>query len=170
GGGSIRVATPEQWWPHTHGDPVLHEVRVRTEHHEVARRVGFRRLRTSGEPEHDGLPFQVNGVDVFVRGAVWTPVPTGEVRATLERARDAGLNLIRVVGTMVYEEPAFHDACDELGLLVWQDLMFANLDYPFVDESFAQLAESEARQALREVGGRPSLAVVCGNSEVEQQE
>ena len=59
--------------------------------------------------------------------------------------------------------------CDELGLLVWQDLMFANLDYPFVDESFRELVEAEARQVLREIGGRPSLAVVCGNSEIEQQ-
>ncbi len=106
---------------------------------------------------------------MFVRGAVWTPTPRGEERATLERARDGGLNMVRVVGTMVYEDAAFHDACDELGILVWQDLMFANLDYPFDEPAFRALVDEEVRQALASVSGRPSLAVVCGNSEVEQQ-
>lgn len=169
GGGSVRASTPELWWPHTHGDPALHEVRVRAEHGELERRVGFRRLAAAGDPERDGLDLHVNGVPVFARGAVWAPTPPGETYATLALARDGGLNLIRVVGTMMYEDAGFHEACDELGLLVWQDLMFANLDYPFVDESFAALAEAEVRAALRDVGGRPSLAVVCGNSEVEQQ-
>ncbi|MGN6797298.1 MAG: glycoside hydrolase family 2 protein, partial [Gaiellaceae bacterium] len=103
------------------------------------------------------------------RGAVWTPTPRGEERATLERVRDGGLNMVRVVGTMVYEDAAFHDACDELGILVWQDLMFSNLDYPFDDPAFRALVDGEVRQALATVSGRPSLAVVCGNSEVEQQ-
>ena len=169
GGGPIRVTAPEPWWPHTHGDPVLHEVRVRAMGAELVRRVGFRRLAAAADIERDGLDLHVNGVRVFARGAVWTPPPPGEKRRTLERARDAGLNVIRVVGTMAYEDAEFHDTCDELGLLVWQDLMFANLDYPFVDESFTALAEAEVRTLLREVGGRPSLAVVCGNSEVEQQ-
>ena len=77
--------------------------------------------------------------------------------------------MVRVVGTMVYEDAAFHDACDELGILVWQDLMFANMDYPFDDAAFRALVDEEVRQALASVAGRPSLAVVCGNSEVEQQ-
>lgn len=166
GGGTIRVPSPEPWWPHTHGDPTLHELRVRAEAGEVRRRVGFRRLEAGTEP---GLSLSVNGVRVFARGAVWTPAPRDDVRATLARARDAGLNMIRVVGTTTYEDASFHDACDELGLLVWQDLMFANMDYPFVDEAFRTLVEEEVRQALAAVAGRPSLAVVCGNSEVEQQ-
>ena len=106
---------------------------------------------------------------VFARGVVWTPVPDPELRSTLLSLRDAGLNLIRVVGTTVYESAAFHDLCDELGLLVWQDLMFANMDYPIAEPAFRALVEPELRQALGQVAGRPSLAVVCGNSEVEQQ-
>jgi beta-mannosidase len=166
GGGTVRVPTPELWWPHTHGRPTLHELRLRTETGVLRRRVGFRRLEAATEP---GLALRVNGVPVFARGAVWTPTPREKVRATLVRARDAGMNMVRVVGTAVYEDAAFHDACDELGLLVWQDLMFANMDYPFVDDTFRTLVEEEVRQALAEVAGRPSLAVVCGNSEVEQQ-
>ena len=165
GGGTIRVPRAELWWPHTHGEPHLYELDVRAEKGEARRRVGFRTLTHSD----DGLDLGVNGVPVFVRGAVWTPTPADEVRATLERARDGGLNMVRVVGTMVYEDAAFHDACDELGILVWQDLMFANLDYPFGDSTFRALVDEEVRQALARVSGRPSLAVVCGNSEVEQQ-
>ncbi len=169
GGGTIRVAAPELWWPHTHGEPLLHEVRVQADGAEVRRNVGFRSLTHSANLEHEGLDLHVNGVAVFARGAVWTPTGAGDAYATLKRARDAGLNMIRVVGTMVYEDATFHDACDELGLLVWQDLMFANMDYPFGDETFASMVDMEVRQALNEVAGRPSLAVVCGNSEIEQQ-
>ena len=169
GGGTIRVPNPELWWPHTHGEPHLYELHVRAETGEAQRRIGFRALTYAADVERDGLDLHVNGQAVFVRGAVWTPTPRGEERATLERARDGGLNMVRVVGTMVYEDAAFHDACDELGILVWQDLMFANLDYPFDEPAFRALVDEEVRQALASVSGRPSLAVVCGNSEVEQQ-
>jgi beta-mannosidase len=169
GGGTIRIPSPELWWPHTHGEPHLHELHVRAETGEVRRRIGFRSLTYAADVGRDGLDLHVNGQPVFVRGAVWTPTPRGEERATLERARDGGLNMVRVVGTMIYEDAAFHDACDELGILVWQDLMFANLDYPFEEPAFRALVDEEVRQALASVSGRPSLAVVCGNSEVEQQ-
>jgi beta-mannosidase len=165
GGGRVVVPRPERWWPHTHGTPVLHDLHVRSADGETSRRVGFRELRHAP----DGVDLRVNGVPVFARGAVWVPPPRPEVRATVERARDAGLNLLRVVGTTLYEDAAFHDACDELGVLVWQDLMFANMDYPFADDEFRVRAEQEVAEALAAVAGRPSLAVVCGNSEVEQQ-
>lgn len=170
---ALRVPAVARWAPHTHGDPVLHDVRVLLAdgtmlHHA---RVGFRALTPS--PSHDvardGLALAVDGVPVFARGAVWTPVPEDEVRPTLEALRDAGMNLVRVPGIGVYEDEAFHDACDELGLLVWQDFMFANFDYPLADDGFRAAVEAEARQVLARVVGRPSLAVLCGNSEVEQQ-
>ena len=81
----------------------------------------------------------------------------------------AGMNILRLPGTSLYESGLFHDLCDELGILVWQDFMFANFDYPIDDPSFRELVEREARGVLRTVAGRPSLAVLCGNSEVEQQ-
>src|SRR4051812_16791221 len=157
--GELRIPDVELWWPHTHGEPVLHEVRVNGE---PAGRVGF---RTLSAPH----PVQVNGVEVFARGALWTPVPDAELRATLESARDAGMNMIRIPGTARYESPAFWDLCDELGLLVWQDFMFANFDYPIADPNFRALVEREAAQVLANIAWRPSLAVLCGNSEVEQQ-
>ncbi len=166
----LRLERVARWWPHTHGDPVLHEVTIERAGVVLERRrVGWRTLWSPGELEVTGLDLHVNDVPVFARGALWTPVPEGEERATLERLVGAGLNCVRVVGTGAYESPAFHDLCDELGLLVWQDLMFANLDYPFADPDFRALATREVEHQLGVVAGRPSLAVVCGNSESEQQ-
>src|SRR3954453_4071933 len=155
----LRVADVRRWWPHTHGTPELYDVRIG----DRVRRVGFRSLEI-GDP----FAITVNDVPVFARGAVWTP-RTEDPRPTLELARDAGMNIVRVVGIAAYEDEAFHDACDDLGLLVWQDFMFASMDYPIADPEFRALVEDEARQALATVAGRPSLAVLCGNSEVEQQ-
>ncbi|MEA2171608.1 MAG: beta-mannosidase [Solirubrobacteraceae bacterium] len=163
GGAELRLPSPARWWPHTHGEPVLYEVEVAG----VVRRVGFRTIESPGDILRDGLRPRVNGVDVFVRGALWTP--TDDVRATLETARDHGLNAIRIPGTMVYETRAFHDLCDELGLLVWQDLMFANLDYPFEVPEFRAQVDAELDALIDIVGGRPSLFCVCGGSEIEQQ-
>jgi beta-mannosidase len=172
-GAHVWIPGVERWWPHTHGEPVLHDVRVILDDAVVvaAGRVGFRTLAPGPhfDADRDDLALAVNEVPVFARGAVWTPVPEDERRATLEAARDAGLNLVRLAGIGVYEDEAFHDLCDELGLLVWQDFMFANLDYPIEDAGFRADVEAEAREALARVAGRPSLAVVCGNSEVEQQ-
>jgi beta-mannosidase len=183
--GELRVPRVARWWPHTHGDPVLHEVRLELELPSggvvvEAGRVGFRELAGSAGPEadpaEDGLQLSVNGVPVFARGAVWTPADPVALAATeerlrgqLERVREAGMNILRIPGTSAYESPRFHDLCDELGILVWQDFMFANLDYPVADAGFRALVVAEAEAVLAALAGRPSLAVLCGNSEVEQQ-
>jgi beta-mannosidase len=183
--GELLVPDVAPWWPHTHGEPHLHETRliVSGADGEVlidAGRVGFRRISPGASERHDlerdGLALHVNDVPLFARGCLWTPpdpvglAPSAEsLRRALEQVRDAGMNMLRVPGTGVYEEQAFHDLCDELGILVWQDFMFANLDYPAADESFRSAVAGEARQLLDNVAGRPSLAVLCGNSEIEQQ-
>ena len=177
GTATVRVPAVACWWPHSHGEPVLHTLTVHAGGEEVARRrVGFRALDWRAHPQEDGLALAVNGVEVFARGAVWTtadPISLGStpelLRPVLVAARDAGLNMIRLAGIGLYETAAFHDLCDELGLLVWQDFMFANFDYPVADAGFRATVEREAAQVLETVAGRPSLAVLCGNSEVEQQ-
>ncbi len=146
----------------------------------ATRRVGFRSLAAGPTSAHDvlrdGLDLHINGVRVFARGCVWTPpnfvtleCSETELRGALEQVRDAGMNMLRLPGTGTYETDGFHDLCDELGILVWQDFMFANLDYPIAEEAFRAAVESESRQELDRVAGRPSLAVLCGNSEIEQQ-
>jgi beta-mannosidase len=179
------VPSAARWWPHTHGQPILHELslHVATSAGAVsvdAGRTGFRTLApgpASGhDAEADGLDLHVNGVRVFARGAVWTPVDPvslapdrARLKAALELVRDAGMNMLRIPGTSAYESKTFHDLCDELGLLVWQDFMFANLDYPIADEDFRATVEREAGATLADLADRPSLAVLCGNSEIEQQ-
>jgi beta-mannosidase len=175
--GELRIPRPALWWPHTHGEPALHELTIEVDGRPVSsERVGFRSLAFAQRISEEGLDLHVNGTPVFARGAVWTPsdlvtmAPAeDELRALLERVRDAGMNMLRVVATGAYESALFHDLCDELGILVWQDLMFANVDYPVGDPEFASVVVAEASAVLDRLGGHPSLAVVCGNSEVEQQ-
>jgi beta-mannosidase len=172
--GVLEVATPVLWWPHTHGEPARYDVRVSLEGDVTVDlgAVGFRTIEREG---HAGFGLRVNGVPLFCRGACWTPLDpvalTSERPATahaLEQARRAGMNMLRVGGTMVYESDDFYDLCDELGLLVWQDFMFANMDYPSAPD-FANDVVAEARQLLERLQARPALAVLCGNSEGEQQ-
>ncbi len=173
----IQLPDARPWWPHTHGEPVLHDLSVLRDGETVARRrVGFRALGWAEDIARDGLDLHVNDVPVWVRGAVWTPADLvsmapgePELRALLEHVRDAGMNMVRVVGTGAYETPAFFDLCDELGILVWQDLMFGNLDYPVSDPEFRAGVLREAGDVLATLAGRACLAVVCGNNEVEQQ-
>jgi beta-mannosidase len=182
--GELRVPAVARWWPHTHGEPHLHDVRLLLDGERRlsidAGRVGFRALKFGAGDEHDlereGLDLHVNGTRVFARGALWTGVETvglsptrGQLRAELERVRDAGMNMLRLPGTGAYESDAFHDLCDELGILVWQDFMFANLDYPISVDEFRDTVEREVASELDRLGGRPSLVVLCGNSEIEQQ-
>ncbi len=175
--GELRIPRPALWWPHTHGEPALYELTVEVDGETAtSERVGFRSLAFAQQISEQGLDLHVNGTPVFARGAVWVPsdlvtmAPSeDELRGLLERVRDAGMNMLRVVGTGAYESAPFHELCDELGILVWQDLMFANVDYPVGDPEFASVVEAEAGAVLDRLGGHPSLAVLCGNSEVEQQ-
>jgi beta-mannosidase len=153
------IADAELWWPHTHGTPALHDVVVDGE---VVGRVGFRTVENRSP---DSLDLWVNGVRVFVRGAVWTP---GSLDA-LHEAAALGLNLVRVPGIGSYESDAFHERCDELGLLVWQDLAFATFDYPLADEGFVVTVEAEVADHTARLAAHPSAVVVCGSAEHEQQ-
>ena len=178
--GQVKVPSVSLWWPHTHGRQPLYPVSARLSLGGSAVQVdftpvGFRTLELDHGPDGRGFALHLNGVRLFCRGACWTPLdaaalagPPAEYRAALEAARRAGMNMLRVGGTMVYEAEAFHDLCDELGVLVWQDFMFANMDYP-ADEPFTTAVRKEVRQVLDGLQLRPSLAVLCGNSEVEQQ-
>lgn len=164
------------WWPHTHGEPRLHGVEA-----EIGGRrldlgpVGFRAITTT-RPFEEGLSLAVNGVPVFCRGAIWTPADlvglSGDretLRPLLDLAREAGVNMLRVPGITLYEADAFHDLCDEYGILVWQDLMLANFDYPHDDPAFRDSLAAEIAAFLDRTQTSPSLCVVCGGSEVWQQ-
>ena len=177
--GELSVPEVAKWWPHTHGESPRYATRrdlhvcdeiVQLPLHSI----GFRHLKVN--QAGGSFEVQVNGEAIFCRGACWTPVDAlslnadeGKLRQTLELVRAAGMNMIRVGGTMVYESDAFYDLCDEMGIFVWQDFMFANMDYPISDVAFASSIASEARQFLARVQARPCIAVLCGGSEIEQQ-
>jgi beta-mannosidase len=172
--GTFKLDRVRPWWPHTHGSQPLS--RVTLELDSGARidlgKVGFREVKLERGPRGEDFVLHVNGERLFCRGACWTtddlltlaapsPVPT------LELVRAAGLNMLRVGGTTVYESDAFYQACDELGILVWQDFMFANMDYPAHDEAFLGEVRAEVESVLSRISHRPCLTVLCGNSEIE---
>ena len=175
--GSLSLPSPAQWWPHTHGAPHLHEASVRVGGTVLPLgRLGFRTITADAGGDGRGFGLVVNGVAVFSRGACWTtaslaqmPWSEAALRPWLQAARDAGMNMLRVGGTMAYEAEAFFALCDELGIMVWQDLMLANFDYPEQDPAFLQTLEAEVEQLLRRAAAHPCLAVLCGGSEVMQQ-
>ena len=181
--GELVFTDAQWWWPHTHGKPHLYTTFVEVIRHHATEQVsqffslgelGFRHIHLV--QTDDDFHLHVNGVSVFCRGACWTPADflslnadESAQKAMLTLARDAGMNMLRVVGTMVYENTAFYRLCDQLGILVWQDFMFANMDYPVGDLPFALNIQQEAEQFLRRTQLSPCLAVLCGNSEIEQQ-
>lgn len=175
--GQIEIADPPLWWPHTHGDQPLLDgaLKIDTEsgHFEFPLgNIGFRAVRAGA----DRFGIEVNGVPIYCRGACWTVSDIVTLDGTTEAltrdlrlARDAGINMLRVGGTMIYESDLFYRLCDEFGILVWQDFMFANMDYPVEDAAFAANIEAEATYQIARLARHPSVALWCGNSEVEQQ-
>jgi beta-mannosidase len=179
---NILLEHVESWWPHTHGAQPLYPVSIRLFYADESTviidcgRLAFRRIELIRGPSDDDFGFCVNGVDVFSRGACWTPLDIVTLSATpeayisaLKLAQQAGMNMLRVSGTMVYETDLFYDLCDELGLLIWQDFMFANMDYPFSNAAFLENVEQECVQLLDRLQTHPCLALLCGNSEIQQQ-
>ncbi|MDE1184678.1 glycoside hydrolase family 2 protein [Paraburkholderia sp.] len=187
--GRLRVAHAPRWWPHTHGSPTLHDVTLQLQHdfdesrdsrescerHHPLGRVGFRSIEVERGADGEGFGLRINGTSVFCRGACWTNADlatlTGtdaQLTHTLTLARDAGLNMLRIGGTMLYESDNFYAIADRLGILIWQEFAFANFDYP-TDDAFIASAEREAVQFVARTRRFASLAVLCGGSEIEQQ-
>ncbi|GDX83647.1 glycosyl hydrolase [Deltaproteobacteria bacterium] len=177
--GQLHVPGAPVWWPHTHGQPGLVEASLQLsgggEWQDVALgRLGFRSVAL--DTSHAGVQLVVNGRPIFARGACWTVGDAASIDGspdvlveTLRLAKKAGINLIRVGGTMVYPSDTFLRLCDRLGILVWQDFMFANMDYPFADPEFRAEVDAEVVAQLRRLQRHPCIAVYCGGSEVEQQ-
>lgn len=171
--GALRLEQVEQWWPHTHGPQPLSEVWADVEgqpHH--LGRVGFRTLTV--DRREGAFQLQVNGEPVFCRGACWMPIDPVSMFTSdevldhrLGLVRAAHMNMLRVPGTTVYQDRRFFERCDELGILVWHDCMFAFMDPP-TDDEFTEEVIAEVTEAVATMSGHPCLAVVCGNQEVEE--
>ncbi|AIC29428.1 glycoside hydrolase family 2 protein [Rhizobium etli bv. mimosae str. IE4771] len=173
----LKLADIEPWWPHTHGAPRLYELTLVSDGVEYSLgSTGFRRIEVERGADGGDFALLINGERIFCRGAVWTtadiarlPGGRADYEPFLRLAAEAGMNMIRIGGTMAYETPDFLALCDELGLLVWQDFMFANFDYPRNDKAFLGHVHAEVEEFLHGVQASPSLAVLCGGSEIHQQ-
>ncbi len=180
---SLRIADPQLWWPNGMGGQPLYNVVVELRQSDVtlvdvtSRRIGLRTLRLDRHPDQWGESFQfvVNGTPFFAKGANWIPSDTFVTRMTWDdyaaligAAAAANMNMLRVWGGGIYEQDAFYDLCDEYGICLWQDFMFACATYPTFDEAFMANVREEAIQNVRRLRHHASLALWCGNNELEQ--
>lgn len=177
----IDIPNPKLWWTHNLGEPYLYEFIFEIKRGEQVldskkQRFGIRTIELVREPDKYGesFYFKLNGVPVFMKGANYIPSETmlpRRTKATFDRilndAKAVNMNMIRVWGGGIYEEDYFYDKCDEMGLLVYQDFMFACSMYPGVDTAFYENVKQEAIQNVRRLRHHPSIAIWCGNNEVD---
>lgn len=171
---TLVIPEVDPWWPATHGTPALYDVEaVLDAEAVVVARTGFRHLEVS---TGEDIGVVLNGEPIFCRGAVWTNADlltlSGDRSAyapLLQQLADAGANMVRLPGIATYETSDFFAVCDELGLMVLADFMFANFDYPASDATWSNLVENEVRQFLDARQGAPSLVACDAGSEIAQQ-
>ena len=176
----FRIRRPRLWWPNGLGPQNLYTFRARLfvgdrETDSATTRTGLRTLELRQRRDQWGKSFEfvINGVPVFAKGGNWIPAdsfPTRvgreRYRQLLESVRDANMNMLRVWGGGIYESDEFYELCDELGILVWQDFMFACSMYPG-DAEFLENVRAEAIDQVRRLRNHPSIVLWCGNNEVE---
>lgn len=171
---TVAVDSPELWWPAGLGPQRLYDLTVSVAGTEKRQRIGLRRLAIDTRRDAIGVPLTVvvNDHPVFCRGANWIPTDALPSRITpeatrplLEAAVAANMNMIRVWGGGQYEPDWFYDLCDELGLLVWQDMMFSCSLYP-ADEAFLAEIDREIEHQVRRIASHPCVALWCGDNEV----
>ncbi len=170
----LTVKNPELWWPNGQGEQTLHDLTIALGDATEIRRIGLRDINLVSEPDDIGRSFkiQVNGQDMFCKGANWIPADALSGRITKEATRDllqsavdANMNMIRIWGGGRYEPNWFYDLCDELGLMVWQDAMFACNLYP-ADKEFLAEVDREIRETALRLNHHPSIALWCGDNEL----
>jgi len=176
----IPIPNAALWWPRGAGPQELTEASVRLTHKgqlldEKRVRTGLREVGLDQDEWSHGerlWAVTVNGRKIFCRGGNWIPadslparVGREKYRALIQEAAEANFNMLRIWGGGIYESEDFYAACDEAGLLIWQDFMFACATYPDEDPHFCAEVRREARQAVKRLRNHPCLALWCGNNE-----
>lgn len=170
---AITVAKPKRWWPNGHGEQPLYDLAVALGGHAVRKRLGLRQLELLNERDERGagMTVRVNGHRVFCKGANWIPSDALPSRQTAERlddllvsARDANMTMLRVWGGGQFEGDAFYERCDELGLMLWHDMLFACALYPSTD-AFLASVRAEVTHQVKRLRDHACVALWCGDNE-----
>ncbi len=178
---TVAIEHPQLWWPNGYGAQPLYEVTVEVQAEgstvtSASYRIGLRTVELRQEPDQWGrsFTFVVNGVPIFAKGSNWIPADSFPTRITdayleglIRAAADTHHNMLRVWGGGLYEEERFYDLCDRYGILVWQEFVFSCSVYPLDDPDFVENVRHEAIENIRRLRHRPSLALWCGNNEME---
>jgi beta-mannosidase len=176
---SVKISDVELWWPVGYGKQPLYDFEIQLLDpqgsllEKVPKRLGFRSVDLVSELDEIGRNFEikVNGKRIWVRGANWIPdhtslnqVTPDSYRKRITDAKEANMNLLRIWGGGIFESDEFYRVCDELGILVWQDFLFACASYP-EDEFNSSLIEAEAIQAVTRLSSYCSLVLWNGSNE-----
>lgn len=176
----MEIDKPALWWPCCQGDQPLYSLSavLKNKNEKIIdlekRKVGIRTIEVILEENGENtFKFFINKKKIFIKGVNWIPTDSFLPRASEEKyrklfflAKKANCNMIRIWGGGVYEQDILYKLCDELGLMVWQDFMFACGAYPEYDE-FIENIKIEVKQNVERLQHHPSLALWCGNNECE---
>jgi len=167
------------WWPNGYGKPALYNLQMWLIEDgkvldQINKKIGIRTVELLlKESEKNTFRFLINGTKVFAKGANWIPCDSFLTRVTDDKykklisfAKKGNMNILRVWGGGIYEKDIFYDLCDELGLMVWQDFMFACAAYPENKEFIENISE-EVKQNVNRLKNHPSIIIWCGNNENE---
>ena len=179
---TVPIAQPQLWWPNGYGQQPLYRVDVSVREDGGLRdrrtyEIGLRtiELRQTADQWGRSFVFVVNGVPIFAKGSNWIPADSFPARITdeyleglIRSAVATHHNMLRVWGGGFYEEERFYDLCDRYGILVWQEFIFSCSIYPLDDPEFLENVRLEVVQNVRRLRHRASLALWCGNNEMEQ--
>ena len=171
---SFSIEDPKRWWPAGYGDAHLYDLQVEIDGQQINKKIGLRELQLITEKDDIGssMYFEVNGLAISAKGANWIPLDAMPGLNTDQRYRDllmdahaVNMNMIRVWGGGIYEHDIFYELCDELGLMVWQDLMFSCALYPSTPD-FITNVTAEVDYQVKRLRNHASIALWCGDNEV----
>ncbi len=175
----FKIPNPNRWWPNGLGDPTLYTLSAKIskgkQESQYTTHIGLREIELVREPDEFGesFYFKVNGIPVFMKGANYIPqdnfvnhAVSSEYEHLIQSVKEANMNMLRVWGGGIYEMDYFYELCDENGILVWQDFMFACSMYPG-DHEFLENVRQEAIDNIVRLRNHPSLALWCGNNEIQ---
>lgn len=172
---TFKIDNPHLWYPHGYGEQPLYKLVVKCADETKEFYIGFRDIQIVQEPvageSGSSFLFKVNGIEMFVGGANWIPddimlnrISDARYRERILQALNANMTMLRVWGGGIYEPDVFYDLCDELGILVWQDFMFACGIYPAYSE-FLENIKQEAEANVKRLRHHTCIALWCGNNE-----